>query len=58
MPLKYTCRYKNLGFVFDEYVKFAEGREILAESTGRALGSVLIKMKSCMDPGFSTFTTL
>ncbi len=58
VPLKYTCRYKYLGFVFDEYMKFAEGRKILAESARRALGSVLSKMKSCTDLGFSTFTHL
>lgn len=58
VPLKYTCHYKYLGFVFDENMKFSEGRKILAESAGRALGYVLSKMKSCMDLGFSTFTQL
>lgn len=58
MSLKYTCYYKYLGFVFDENMKFTEGRKILAESAGRALRSVLSKMKLCTDLGFSTFTQL
>lgn len=58
VPLKFICYYKYLGFVFDENMKFTEGRKILAESAGRALGSVLSKMKSCTDLGFSTFTQL
>jgi len=56
VSLKYTCQYKYLGF--DENMKFTEGRKILAESAGRALGSVLSKMKLCTDLGFSTFTQL
>lgn len=58
MPLKYTRHYKYLGFVFDENIKFTEGRKILAESAGRASGSVLSKMKLCSDLCFSTFTQL
>ena len=58
VPLKYTCHYKYLGFVYDENIKFSEGRKILAESAGSALGSVLSKMKLCTDLGFSTFTQL
>jgi len=56
--LKHTCHYKYLGFVFDENMQFTEGGKILAEAAGRALGSVLSKMKLCTDLGFLTFTQL
>lgn len=39
-------------------MNFSEGRKILAESTGRALGSVLSEIKLCPDLSFSTFTKL
>ncbi len=42
-PLKYTTSYKYLGCVFNENMNFTEGGRFLAESTGRALGSVMNK---------------
>lgn len=56
--LKYTSSYKYLGFVFDESLKFLEGTNLLAESAGRALGSLLSKLKVCPDLGFSIFSRL
>lgn len=57
-PLNYTPSYKYLGFVFDEHLRFSEGRKILSESASRALGAVLSKTKLCPDLGFATFTKL
>ena len=57
-PLKYATSYKYLGFVFNENMTFSNGSKSLAESAGRALGSIMCKMKACPDLGFLTFSKL
>ena len=56
--LKYTHSYKYLGFLFDEFMNFADGIKILADSAGRALGGLLSKLKVCPDLSFSVFSKL
>lgn len=49
----YSSSYEYLGFVLHENVSFAEGRNMLADSAGRVLGSVMNKIL-CW-PWFSNF---
>lgn len=56
--LSYSATYKYLGFVFQENMRFSVGRRVLGESAGRALGSVVNKMKVCPDLSFPIFTRL
>ena len=58
MSLNYVPSYKYLGFVFHEFMSFAEGKKALSDSASRALGAILSKMKLCPDLGFVTFTKL
>ena len=58
MPLKYTSSYTYLGLDLNENMCFTEGIKVLAESAGRALGSVMNKIKLCPELSFSTFTKL
>lgn len=39
LNLEYTSLYKYLGFVFDEFMNYEKGIQVLADSAGRALGS-------------------
>lgn len=50
--------YKYLGIIFDEYLSFDQCAEVLSESGGRALGSVISKFKKFRDCTFNTFTKL
>ena len=56
--LIYTKTYKYLGLTLDEHMNFKEGIQVLADSAGRALGSVLNKVKACKDLGYHTYTQL
>ena len=56
--LEIVHQYKYLGVVLDEYLDYKTTTEILASSAGRALGSVINKVKSNKDLGFQTYTTL
>ncbi len=50
--------YKYLGIVFDQHMDFDKTAELLAASAGRALGSVINKVKANKDLGFKSYTTL
>ena len=54
---KVNC-YKYLGVYFDEHLKFDICIRTLAESAGRALGSIINKFKSLKNVGYNTFTKL
>lgn len=56
--LEFTPEYKYLGFVFDEFMTYEAGTKVLADSAGRALGSVVNKLKICRDLGYSTYSQL
>ena len=57
-PLETVSSYKYLGIIFDEHLNFNKCTEILSESAGRALGSVISKFKKLQDCTFKTFTKL
>lgn len=57
-PLSYTRAYEYLGFTLDEYLLFEEGINTLVDTSGRALGSIISKMKNCRDLGCTTFSKL
>ena len=56
--LVYAKSYKYLGLILDEHMNFKEGTQVLSDSAGRALGSVLNKVKACKDLGYYTYTQL
>ncbi len=41
LPLEYCDSYKHLGVFFDEDMNFNKATDILADSAGRALGSII-----------------
>ncbi len=51
-------QYKYLGIVLDQYIDFSKTAELLAASAGRALGSVINKVRANKDLGFNSYTTL
>ena len=58
VPLEYVSSYKYLGFLLDDFMTFETGFGCLADSAGRALGSVINKMTVCNDLGYFTYTQL
>ena len=56
--LHYTQNYKYLGLTLDEHLTFKEGIRVLNDSAGRALGSILNKVKACKDLGYQTYSQL
>ena len=58
LSLDYTEAYKYLGFTLDEFMSYDSGIAILADSAGRAVGSIISKMKFCKDIGYSTYSQL
>ncbi len=57
-PLECVEEYKYLGIMMDQYHDFVKTAELLAASAGRALGSVINKVKANKDLGFNSYTTL
>ena len=53
--LEVVSRYKYLGIILDEHLKFDTCSKSLAESGGRALGSVISKFRNLKNTGYSTF---
>ena len=53
-----TDKCKYLGLVFQEFLDFKITSDVLAESGGRALGSIYCKYKCNKGFGFDTFTKL
>ena len=51
-------RYKYLGTYFTEFMNFTEHADILGDSGGRALGSVVAKLKKSNHMNYSTYTKL
>ncbi len=56
--LEYVDAYKYLGFILDEFMIFDVGTGALADSAGRALGSVINKLKVYKELGYSTYIQL
>ena len=50
--------YRYLGIYFDEHLKFDICIKTLAESAGRALGSIISKFKSLKNVGYKSYTKL
>jgi hypothetical protein len=55
---EYVSTYKYLGVTMSEFLKYDSNVEILAQSAGRALGSIVAKYKTHQFMGYSTFTKL
>ena len=53
--LEVVSRYKYLGIILDEHLKFDICSKSLAESGGRASGSVKSKFRNLKNTGYSTF---
>ncbi len=58
VTLSCVKQYKYLVLTLDEHLTFKEATDILSDSAGRALGSVLSKVKTCRDLEFYSFTQL
>ena len=58
IELTYTAQYKYLGLMLDEHGLFDGAVKLLAQSAGRALGSVINKVKHCGNLGIATFKKL
>ncbi len=58
LSLDYCDSYKYLGVFFDEHMNFNKATDILADSAGRALGSIISKYKWLQDMGYTTYTKL
>ena len=58
VPLEYVSSNKYLGFLLYDFMTFETGFRCLADSAGRALGSVINQMKVCNDLGYFTYTQL
>lgn len=56
--LEYASVYKYLGVLFNENRDFKNNAENLSKSGGRALGSLISKIHSLKDIGFTTFEKL
>ncbi len=56
--LEIVEQYKYLGIIMDEHAGFQKTADLLAGSAGRALGSVINKIKANKDLGFKSYTTL
>ena len=50
--------YKYLGILLEEHLDFTRTAELLACAAGRALGTIINKVKSIKDVGYNTFTTM
>ena len=57
-PLKVVPKYKYLGIILDEHLKFEQCAEMLASSAGRALAKMISKFKTYKSLTFNTFTKL
>ena len=57
-PLKVVSKYKYLGIILDEHLKFEQCAEMLASSAGRALAKMISKFKTYKSLTFNTFTKL
>ena len=56
--LRTVSKYKYLGIIFDEYLKFDECVKTISISGGRALGGIISKFKSFKNVGYNTFSKL
>ena len=56
--IEMVAKYKYLGIIFDENLNFTECATTLADSAGRALGSIISKFTSFKNIMFNTFTKL
>ena len=56
--LCYVENYKYLGVVLDESLDYEKTAKILADSAGRALGSIINKFRQLKNMGFKTFSAL
>ena len=53
-----VCQYKYLGIVVDEFLDYSVTAGILADSAGRALGSIYTKYRFHKGLGYTTYTKL
>jgi hypothetical protein len=58
LELGYVKEYKYLGVFFNEFVNFNDNADVIAESSGRALGSVISKLKRNNFMAYSTYSKL
>ena len=58
VPLEVVDSYKYLGIYFNEYLSFSKNANILAESSGRALGGIIGKFKNMKNLTYDIFLKL
>ena len=58
VPLEVVEKYKYLGVYFNEFLNFDESSNILAESSGRALGGIIAKFKNLKNVTYDIYTKL
>ncbi len=58
VSLEIVEQYKYLGILLQENLDFTKTAEMLSGAAGRALGSIINKVKANKDLGYNTFTTL
>ncbi len=58
LDIECVSEYKYLGVLLNDHMDFTKTANLLANSAGRALGSVINKVKMNKDLGFKSFTTL
>ena len=58
MDIEITKCYKYLGVIVDEHIEFKECVKVLADSSGRALGAIVSKIKQLKDIGYNTLSKL
>jgi hypothetical protein len=58
ITLERVSEYKYLGVILDEFLDYTRCSDVLSESAGRALGSIISKFKVLKDVGFKTFSKM
>jgi len=53
-----VSKYKYLGIILDEHIDYRVTSEVLASASGRALGSIISKLKTFNAMGFVTYSKL
>ena len=58
IKLSIVNSYKYLSFLLDEHLDFVQGVDVLGSSAGRAISSVIAKLKHLRNVGFTTYIKL
>ncbi len=58
LPLECVKNYKYLGIIMDEHMNYDKTAEMLSSSAGRALGTIINRVRVNKDLGYKSYTTL